>query len=132
MLRRNFYLHSPSFCEQLCTFVLVINALQTTFCKTPYLESVLKMEFVSWFIFSISNQQSFSRAESRMQKAEKQTKRTSSRWWNSPFFSPENLRILLEGIFSTVEIAENPEFFFRRSPNNTTKVHFANFVWFRL
>jgi oxygen-independent coproporphyrinogen-3 oxidase len=29
----------------------------------------------------------------------------------------------LEGIFATVEIAENPEFSFEGHPNNTTKEH---------
>ena len=33
------------------------------------------------------------------------------------------MKILLEGIFSTVEIAENPEFSFEGHPNNTTKEH---------
>ena len=39
------------------------------------------------------------------------------------FFSPENLRKLLEGIFSKAEIAENPEFSFEGHPNNTTRAH---------
>ena len=39
------------------------------------------------------------------------------------FFSPENLRKLLEGIFAKAEIAENPEFSFEGHPNNTSKEH---------
>ena len=39
------------------------------------------------------------------------------------FFSPKNLKTLLEGIFETVEIAEHQEFSFEGHPNNTTKEH---------
>ena len=39
------------------------------------------------------------------------------------FFSPANLKTLLEGIFSKADIAENPEFSFEGHPNNTTREH---------
>jgi len=39
------------------------------------------------------------------------------------FFSPVNLRYLLESLFSTVTIADKPEFSFEGHPNNTTREH---------
>jgi oxygen-independent coproporphyrinogen-3 oxidase len=71
---------------------------------------------------AISNQQSAEqKAECGKQKAK--LKELHLGGGTPTFFSPENLRILLEGIFSTVEIAENPEFSFEGHPNNTTKEH---------
>jgi oxygen-independent coproporphyrinogen-3 oxidase len=43
------------------------------------------------------------------------------------FFSPENLADLLDGIFSRVEVAPNPEFSFEGHPNNTTREHLTMF-----
>ncbi len=58
---------------------------------------------------AISNRQSAEqKAECGKQKAK--LKELHLGGGTPTFFSPENLRILLEGIFSTVEIAENPEF----------------------
>ena len=71
---------------------------------------------------AISNQQSAEqKAECGKQKAK--LKELHLGGGTPTFFSAENLRILLEGIFSTVEIAENPEFSFEGHPNNTTKVN---------
>jgi oxygen-independent coproporphyrinogen-3 oxidase len=39
------------------------------------------------------------------------------------FFSPENLKRLLEGIFAKAEIAHKQEFSFEGHPNNTTRAH---------
>ena len=93
--------------------------------ETPYLESVLKEWNLYLDLFSqsaISNQQSAEqKAECGKQKAK--LKELHLGGGTPTFFSAENLRILLEGIFSTVEIAENPEFSFEGHPNNTTKVH---------
>jgi oxygen-independent coproporphyrinogen-3 oxidase len=93
--------------------------------ETPYLESVLKEWNLYLELFSqsaISNQQSAEqKAECGKQKAK--LKELHLGGGTPTFFSPENLKILLEGIFSTVEIAENPEFSFEGHPNNTTKVH---------
>src|SRR5690606_34514435 len=46
------------------------------------------------------------------------------------FFSTENLKKLLNGIFSISEIAENHEFSFEGHPNNTTKEHLQTFYDF--
>jgi len=92
------YIHLP-FCENLCTF-----------CACHKTQS------------AISNQQSAEqKAECGKQKAK--LKELHLGGGTPTFFSPENLKILLEGIFSTVEIAENPEFSFEGHPNNTTKEH---------
>lgn len=39
------------------------------------------------------------------------------------FFSPENLEILINGIFDRADIAPHHEFSFEGHPNNTTRVH---------
>ena len=119
------YIHLP-FCEQLCTFCACHKRITKQHSvETPYLDSVLKEWNLYLDLFSqsaISNQQSAEqKAECGKQKAK--LKELHLGGGTPTFFSPENLRILLEGIFSTVEIAENPEFSFEGHPNNTTKVH---------
>ena len=119
------YIHLP-FCEQLCTFCACHKRITKQHSvETPYLESVLKEWNLYLDLFSqsaISNQQSAEqKAECGKQKAK--LKELHLGGGTPTFFSAENLRILLEGIFSTVEIAENPEFSFEGHPNNTTKVH---------
>ena len=119
------YIHLP-FCENLCTFCACHKRITKQHSvETPYLESVLKEWNLYLDLFSqsaISNQQSAEqKAECGKQKAK--LKELHLGGGTPTFFSPENLRILLEGIFSTVEIAENPEFSFEGHPNNTTKEH---------
>ena len=119
------YIHLP-FCEQLCTFCACHKRITKQHSvETPYLESVLKEWNLYLDLFSqsaISNQQSAEqKAECGKQKAK--LKELHLGGGTPTFFSPENLKILLEGIFSTVEIAENPEFSFEGHPNNTTKEH---------
>lgn len=101
------YIHLP-FCEQLCTFCACHKRITKQHSvETPYLESVLKEWNLYLNLFS--------------QKPK--LKELHLGGGTPTFFSPENLKILLEGIFSTVEIAENPEFSFEGHPNNTTKEH---------
>ena len=119
------YIHLP-FCENLCTFCACHKRITKQHSvETPYLESVLKEWNLYLDLFSqsaISNQQSAEqKAECGKQKAK--LKELHLGGGTPTFFSPENLKILLEGIFSTVEIAENPEFSFEGHPNNTTKEH---------
>ena len=119
------YVHLP-FCENLCTFCACHKRITKQHSvETPYLESVLKEWNLYLDLFSqsaISNQQSAEqKAECGKQKAK--LKELHLGGGTPTFFSPENLKILLEGIFSTVEIAENPEFSFEGHPNNTTKEH---------
>ena len=119
------YVHLP-FCENLCTFCACHKRITKQHSvETPYLESVLKEWNLYLDLFSqsaISNQQSAEqKAECGKQKAK--LKELHLGGGTPTFFSPENLKILLEGIFSTVEIAENQEFSFEGHPNNTTKEH---------
>lgn len=101
------YIHLP-FCEQLCTFCACHKRITKQHSvETPYLESVLK----EWNLYlDLFNQQP-------------KLKELHLGGGTPTFFSPDNLKILLEGIFNTVEIAENPEFSFEGHPNNTTKEH---------
>jgi oxygen-independent coproporphyrinogen-3 oxidase len=108
------YVHLP-FCEQLCTFCACHKRITKQHSvETPYLESVLK----EWNLYlDLFNQQPTTNNQ------QPKLKELHLGGGTPTFFSPENLRILLEGIFSTVEIAKNPEFSFEGHPNNTTKEH---------
>lgn len=101
------YIHLP-FCEALCTFCACHKRITKQHSvEIPYLESVLK----EWYLYL----QLFD---------EKPILKELHLGGGTPtFFSPENLKTLLEGIFATVEIAEHPEFSFEGHPNNTTKKH---------
>ena len=104
------YIHLP-FCEALCTFCACHKRITKQHSvETPYLETVLKEWDLYVKLFSDS--------------AKKPKIKELHLGGGTPtFFSPENLRKLLEGIFSKAEIAENPEFSFEGHPNNTTKEH---------
>ncbi|AZI31748.1 oxygen-independent coproporphyrinogen III oxidase [Kaistella carnis] len=101
------YIHLP-FCEQLCTFCACHKRITKQHSvETPYLESVLK----EWDLYV----KLFGRTP--------KIKELHLGGGTPTFFSPENLRILLEGIFAKAEIAENPQFSFEGHPNNTTRDH---------
>ncbi|MGA9212598.1 oxygen-independent coproporphyrinogen III oxidase [Kaistella sp.] len=102
------YIHLP-FCEQLCTFCACHKRITKQHSvETPYLESVLK----EWNLYL------------KLFKGKKPKLKELHLGGGTPtFFSPENLKKLLEGIFEKAEIAENPEFSFEGHPNNTTKEH---------
>ncbi|MGV8915741.1 MAG: oxygen-independent coproporphyrinogen III oxidase [Kaistella sp.] len=101
------YIHLP-FCEQLCTFCACHKRITKQHSvETPYLQSVLK----EWALYV----KLFGRTP--------KIKELHLGGGTPTFFSPENLQILLEGIFSIAEIAEEPEFSFEGHPNNTTREH---------
>lgn len=101
------YIHLP-FCEQLCTFCACHKRITKQHSvETPYLESVLK----EWDLYV----KLFGRTP--------KIKELHLGGGTPTFFSPANLRVLLQGIFAKAEIAENPEFSFEGHPNNTTKDH---------
>ncbi len=102
------YIHLP-FCEALCTFCACHKRITKQHSvETPYLESVLK----EWDLYL------------ELFNGEKPKIKELHLGGGTPtFFSPENLKILLEGIFAKAEIAEEPEFSFEGHPNNTTKEH---------
>jgi oxygen-independent coproporphyrinogen-3 oxidase len=102
------YIHLP-FCEALCTFCACHKRITKQHSvETPYLESVLK----EWNLYL------------KLFNGEKPKLKELHLGGGTPtFFSPANLKTLLEGLFSTVNIAENQEFSFEGHPNNTTKEH---------
>lgn len=101
------YIHLP-FCEQLCTFCACHKRITKKHSvETPYLQSVLK----EWDLYV----KLFGRTP--------KIKELHLGGGTPTFFSPENLRILLEGIFAKAEIADQPEFSFEGHPNNTTREH---------
>jgi len=108
------YIHLP-FCEALCTFCACHKRITKQHSvEIPYLESVLK----EWKLYlDLFNQQPTPNNRKPILKELHLGGGTPT------FFSPQNLKTLLEGIFSTVEIAEHPEFSFEGHPNNTTRQH---------
>ena len=109
------YIHLP-FCEQLCTFCACHKRITKQHSvETPYLESVLK----EWDLYL----QLLKSQEPSKKNQVPKIKELHLGGGTPTFFSPENLRKLLEGIFAEAEIAENPEFSFEGHPNNTSKEH---------
>ncbi|RQP14173.1 MAG: oxygen-independent coproporphyrinogen III oxidase, partial [Chryseobacterium sp.] len=105
------YMHLP-FCEQLCTFCACHKRITKQHSvELPYIEAVLK----EWQLYL-----DLLRAE----KGETPILKELHLGGGTPtFFSPVNLRYLLESLFSTVTIADKPEFSFEGHPNNTTREH---------
>lgn len=109
------YIHLP-FCEQLCTFCACHKRITKQHSvETPYLESVLK----EWDLYL----ELLKSQEPSKKNQVPKIKELHLGGGTPTFFSPENLRKLLEGIFAKAEIAENPEFSFEGHPNNTSKEH---------
>ncbi len=101
------YIHLP-FCEALCTFCACHKRITKQHSvEEPYIDTVLK----EWDLYL----QLFGKKP--------KIKELHLGGGTPTFFSPENLKYLLEGIFSKSEIAENPEFSFEGHPNNTSKAH---------
>lgn len=101
------YIHLP-FCEALCTFCACHKRITKQHSvEIPYLESVLK----EWKLYL------------ELFEEKPKLKELHLGGGTPTFFSPKNLKILLEGIFETVDIAEHPEFSFEGHPNNTTRDH---------
>lgn len=101
------YIHLP-FCEALCTFCACHKRITKQHSvEIPYLESVLK----EWQLYL------------RLFNEKPKLKELHLGGGTPTFFSPQNLKALLEGIFETVEMAEEPEFSFEGHPNNTTREH---------
>ncbi|WP_392437902.1 oxygen-independent coproporphyrinogen III oxidase [Cruoricaptor ignavus] len=106
------YIHLP-FCESLCTFCACHKRITKKHSvENPYIQAVLQ----EWQLYlDLFNQNG---------NTEKPVIRELHLGGGTPtFFSPENLKILLEGIFSTAEIPDEHEFSFEGHPNNTTKEH---------
>jgi oxygen-independent coproporphyrinogen-3 oxidase len=101
------YIHLP-FCESLCTFCGCNKRITKNHgVETPYLESVLK----EWRLYL------------KLFSARPIIKELHLGGGTPTFFSAENLRLLLKGIFRDATISENPSFSFEGHPNNTSGEH---------
>ncbi|QAR31060.1 oxygen-independent coproporphyrinogen III oxidase [Ornithobacterium rhinotracheale] len=102
------YLHLP-FCESLCTFCACHKHITKRHqeVEIPYIQSLLK----EWDLYL------------NLLEERPIIKELHLGGGTPTFFSPENLKFLLESIFSKAEIAKNPEFSIEGHPNNTTYEH---------
>ena len=101
------YIHLP-FCESLCTFCGCNKRITKNHAvETPYLESVLK----EWLLYL------------EMFPERPIIKELHLGGGTPTFFSAENLRLLLNGIFLGATMAINPSFSFEGHPNNTKGDH---------
>jgi oxygen-independent coproporphyrinogen-3 oxidase len=106
------YIHLP-FCENLCTFCACHKRITKQHSvEKPYIESVLK----EWNIY-------LNLFKNESQKPIPKIKEIHLGGGTPTFFSPENLKFLIEDILSKSEIADNYEFSFEGHPNNTRKEH---------
>ena len=114
------YIHLP-FCESLCTFCACHKRITKQHSvEIPYLETVLK----EWDLYLKLFQSGPTGDQGNGTTATRPKLKELHLGGGTPtFFSVENLRTLLEGLFQTVEIADDPEFSFEGHPNNTTKEH---------
>ncbi|MEH6619153.1 oxygen-independent coproporphyrinogen III oxidase [Maribacter arcticus] len=101
------YIHLP-FCESMCTFCGCHKRITKRHdLELPYIKSVLK----EWSLYSAL----FS---------EKPIIKELHLGGGTPtFFTPENLKFLIDGILRFASKANDAEFSFEGHPNNTTKVH---------
>lgn len=101
------YIHLP-FCESLCTFCACNKRITKQHSvERPYMETVLKEWKLYLELFD-----------------EKPVIKEIHLGGGTPtFFSPENLKYLIEQLLKTAEIPTDPEFSFEGHPNNTKKEH---------
>lgn len=101
------YIHLP-FCESMCTFCGCHKRITKKHnVESPYITSVLNEWKLYCDLFS-----------------EKPIVKEVHLGGGTPtFFSPENLKRLINGIFYRADRAEDHEFSFEGHPNNTTKAH---------
>lgn len=101
------YIHLP-FCESLCTFCGCNKRITKNHgVETPYLESVLK----EWRLYL------------ELFPKRPIIKELHLGGGTPTFFSAENLKLLIKGIFRDATIAKNPSFSFEGHPNNTKGEH---------
>jgi oxygen-independent coproporphyrinogen-3 oxidase len=101
------YIHLP-FCESLCTFCACNKRItKRHIVELPYIKALLKELDLYTILYG-----------------HRLTIQDIHLGGGTPtFFSPENLEILLKGIFQKAYISENASFSFEGHPNNTTKRH---------
>jgi len=101
------YIHLP-FCESLCTFCGCHKRITKRHeVEHPYIEAVLK----EWQLYCDLFHEVPIIKEIHLGGG------------TPTFFSPENLKQLIEGILSKATIASQHEFSFEGHPNNTTRAH---------
>lgn len=101
------YIHLP-YCESLCTFCGCNKRITKQHSvETPYIEAVLK----EWQMYV------------KVLGNKPKIKELHLGGGTPTFFSPENLRLLIEGLFKHADRADNYEFSFEGHPNNTTRHH---------
>lgn len=101
------YIHLP-FCESMCTFCGCHKRITKRHdVESPYIKSVLK----EWKLYcDLFGQKPI-------------VKELHLGGGTPTFFSPENLKSLIDGIFKVAKRAEDYEFSFEGHPNNTTREH---------
>ncbi|WP_181899510.1 oxygen-independent coproporphyrinogen III oxidase [Flagellimonas nanhaiensis] len=101
------YIHLP-FCESLCTFCGCHKRITKRHeLEQPYIVSVLK----EWRLYC------------DLFESRPTIKELHLGGGTPTFFSPEHLKMLIEGILELADMDKNPEFSFEGHPNNTTKAH---------
>ncbi|MFA7445020.1 MAG: radical SAM protein, partial [Flavobacteriaceae bacterium] len=101
------YIHLP-FCESLCTFCGCNKRITKQHSvEDPYIEAVLK----EWELYC------------NLFDKKPHIKELHLGGGTPTFFSPENLKRLLNGIFEKSRVDESPELSFEGHPNNTTREH---------
>ena len=101
------YIHLP-FCESLCTYCGCNTRITVNHkVEDPYITAVLKEWQLYLDIF----------------KSAPAIKEIHLGGGTPTFFSPENLKFLINGLLQNCTISENAEFSFEGHPNNTTEVH---------
>ncbi len=101
------YIHLP-FCESLCTFCGCHKRITKRHeLEDPYIFSVLR----EWKLYR------------EVFKERPIIKELHLGGGTPTFFSPENLRLLIDGIFKYADKAIDHEFSFEGHPNNTTREH---------
>ncbi len=105
------YLHMP-FCESLCTFCACNKRITKKHSvEEPYIERMMK----EWQMYI------------NLLPEKPIIKEMHLGGGTPSFFSPQNLKKLLEFILNTSVVASEPEFSFEGHPNNTTKEHLQIF-----
>jgi oxygen-independent coproporphyrinogen-3 oxidase len=101
------YIHLP-FCEQMCTFCGCHKRITKRHeVEKPYISTLLK----EWSLYC------------ELFDTKPKIKELHLGGGTPTFFSPDHLKVLINGIFRHAEKAENYEFSFEGHPNNTTKTH---------
>jgi len=101
------YIHLP-FCESMCTFCGCHKRITIRHdVEMPYIQSVLKEWNLYCDLFS----------------AKPRIKELHLGGGTPTFFAPQNLTMLINGIFRRAERATDHEFSFEGHPNNTTREH---------